>query len=140
MLKIDKIFMDFSKAFDKVSHSKLLFKLHCLEIAAWLFRFQRTWIIAIGLLHSKAINLTTCPSAIGCNARVSPNATPFSYINKWYSKRHVCKIKLYTDDCVLYTEVSDPLDQALLNNDIQRVASWCKQYQMCMNFNETVFM
>lgn len=50
------------------------------------------------------------------------------------------KIKLYADDCVLYREICCPADQHVLNIALQKVSSWCDDWQMAINFEKTVFM
>lgn len=50
------------------------------------------------------------------------------------------KIKLYADDCVLYSEISKFNDQSVLNSAFQDIVDWCDLWQMSINFDKTVFM
>lgn len=133
--------MDFSKAFDKVSHSKLLFKLHCLlrnsRLVNWISAYlnNRHQFVAFKGHQS---NYLPVQSGVPQGSVLGPLLF-LIFINDIVKDISV-KIKLYADDCVLYTEVNDQSDQKLLNNDFQRVASWCKRWQMCINFEKTVFM
>ena len=45
--QVDVIYLDFSKAFDRVSHEKLLFKLQCLGIGGSLLAWLRSYIYRV---------------------------------------------------------------------------------------------
>ena len=56
--QVDVIYLDFSKAFDRVSHEKLLFKLECLDIRGSLLAWFRSYLVGI-LRHTVVIDLTS---------------------------------------------------------------------------------
>lgn len=43
------------------------------------------------------------------------------------------KIRLFADDCMLYSEIKDINDQIALNNSLHNVAQWCRDWQMVVN-------
>lgn len=55
-----------------------------------------------------------------------------NYINK------KIQIRLFADDCVLYTKVESVEDQYMLNNALGLVSEWCKKWQMKLNLQKTV--
>lgn len=61
------------------------------------------------------------------------------YINDIVANLSV-EVRLYTDDCVLYEEITTEEDQLRLNGDFNKVVDWCKQWQMCINFEKIVYM
>lgn len=46
------------------------------------------------------------------------------------------KIRLYADDCVIYTEVNSTADQILLNDALNKIVQWCDMWQMCINYEK----
>lgn len=50
------------------------------------------------------------------------------------------KIRLYAADCVIYTEVNSAADQSLLSDPLNKIVQWCDMWQMCINYEKTVFM
>lgn len=50
------------------------------------------------------------------------------------------KIRLYADDCVMYSEIDSVSDQLRLNEAFEKVVKWCSDWQMAINFDKTVFM
>lgn len=48
------------------------------------------------------------------------------------------KIRLYADDCVLYTSVSNPTDQQKLNKAFSLFCDWSRKWQATIIFKKTV--
>lgn len=49
-------------------------------------------------------------------------------------------MKLFADDCILYSEIHSPNDQALLNSSLGKIQTWCETWQMRINLKKTVSM
>lgn len=137
----DAIFMDFSKAFDKVSHKKLIFKLDNIlknkQLTKWILSY----------LHSRqqyVVFKDKCSERVSVESGVPQGSVLgpllfLLYINDIVNDIPV-NIKLYADDCVIYSEVKNSNDQIKLNAAFQKVKSWCDSWQMPINFEKTVFM
>uniref|UniRef100_A0A0K8RBS8 Putative outcast ele5 orf2-h 1e-60-j 4 n=1 Tax=Ixodes ricinus TaxID=34613 RepID=A0A0K8RBS8_IXORI len=50
------------------------------------------------------------------------------------------KIRLYADDCVLYHTINYPDDHNFLKSLFASFCTWCKTWQMTINFRKTVLM
>lgn len=50
------------------------------------------------------------------------------------------KLRLYADDCVLYTRVTNRQDQEVLNNVFSSFCGWSNAWQMSINYQKTVQM
>lgn len=139
--QLDAIFMDFAKAFDKVSHKKLLFKLEKIlknkKLMGWLsfYLTKRQQFVSFRGCNSKCVMVG---SGVPQGSVLGPLLF-LLFINDIVEQIPV-KVKLYADDCVLYSEVHSTSDQLLLNQAFQKVASWCEEWQMVINFDKTVFM
>lgn len=133
----DCIFLDFAKAFDKVSHSLLLHKLSKLSIDS----ATLSWIHAFLTNRSQFVfaNDTSSPSASVTSG--VPQGSVLGpllfliYVNDLPS----CvssSISLFADDCVIYREVTNKSDVSSLQCDLDRVSEWCDLWHMQLNTNK----
>lgn len=137
----DAIFMDFSKAFDKVSHHKLLHKLGYIinntKLLAWISAFLRDRRQFVTLNRTSS-DIVPVDSGVPQGSVLGPLLF-LLFINDIVDNISV-HVKLYADDCVLYNTINTIQDQIILNNDFSKVITWCEQWQMTVNFEKTVFM
>lgn len=139
--QIDAVFMDFSKAFDKVCHKKLLHKLGAIlknsQLINWLAAYleNREQFVVFNDHHSERLS-------VGSGVPQGSVLGPLLFLLFINDVLHgiPVKVRLYADDCVLYSEIENAADQELLNNALGQVVAWCKAWQMSINFQKTVFM
>lgn len=131
---VDCIFLDFAKAFDKVSHQLLLLKLSTLNIdpntLKWIecFLTNRTQYVT-------ANNCSSNPCAVRSGVPQGSVLGPLLflvYINDLASNIK-SSIKLFADDCVLYRRITNEDDNLLLQGDLNRVSDWCNTWLMNLN-------
>lgn len=139
--QIDMIFLDFEKAFDRVSHKKLLLKLKPIfknnRLLAWIeaylsYRYQVVCIDAV--LSSFA----AVESGIPQGSVLGPLLF-LVFINDISTDIPV-KIKLFADDCIIYHAITTSYDQATLNLSLAKLQTWCSTWQMTINTKKTVAM
>lgn len=137
----DVIFMDFRKAFDKVSHNKLLHKLSYIlqnnKLLAWIKSYltnRRQFVT----LNSASSDKVPVDSGVPQGSVLGPLLF-LLYINDIVDQISV-GIRLYADDCVLYEKISSVDDQIRLNDAFKSIVTWCNDWQMEINFDKTVFM
>lgn len=137
----DVVFMDFAKAFDKVSHSKLLFKIDNMFknilLTKWFESYLscRQQFVQIKDKQSKSV---TVNSGVPQGSVLGPLLF-LIFIND-LSNRVTVPIRLFADDCVLYSRIETESDQINLNNNLQKIKDWCEEWQMTLNADKTVFM
>lgn len=49
------------------------------------------------------------------------------------------KIKLFADDCLIYTPITNTNDQIKINQCLQALHNWCAQWGMEINYSKTTF-
>lgn len=141
--QVDLILLDFSKAFDRVSHDKLIDKLVQIGLPAfivsWLTAYlsNRRQYVDINGSTSDALPVTSgVPqgSVLGpllflifCNDIVNVINSPV-------------QIRLFADDCILFNEINSIEDQLALNSALENVASWSKTTNMQLNHDKTVYL
>ncbi|MCA9388033.1 MAG: reverse transcriptase family protein, partial [Candidatus Andersenbacteria bacterium] len=130
----DIIFLDFSKAFDKVSHRRLLLKLEAYgikgQILAWLSAFlsNRRQRVVLGDTASDWENVF---SGVPQGSVLGPTLF-IVYINDLaWNIENVCK--LFADDCKLIASVNDEVDAIRLQKDLDSVSAWCNEWKMELN-------
>lgn len=134
---VDCIFIDFAKAFDKVSHILLLHKLSFLNIDSQVL----TWI------HSFLLDRYQYVTANDANSELSPvrSGVPqgsvlgpllfLIYINDLPNSVR-SSLRLFADDCVLYREVSNTTDIDALQSDLNSLLDWCRTWRMELNITK----
>ena len=109
------IFLDFNKAFDKVSHKYLLSKLHYYGIKnhtlSWIGAFisNRTQTTVVNGVHSSYVEVT---SGVPQGSVLGPMLF-LLYIND-INNAITSQIKLFADDSVLHRNIRNQNDQVIL--------------------------
>ena len=133
----DIIFLDFSKAFDKISHKFLLSKLHYYGIRnhtlSWIGAFlsSRTQTTVVTGVHSSYVKVA---SGLPQGSVLGPMLF-LLYIND-INNAIKSQIKLFADDGVLYRNIRNQNDQVILQNDLDTISSWAEKWLMEININK----
>lgn len=147
-IPVDCIYFDLSKAFDTVSHVKLLYVLSKLntspQLLSWLKgfisnRFQR---VVVGAGSSSWLSVT---SGVPQGSVLGPLLF-LLYINDLPSRIKYCKTRLFADDIKLYPTANRILgkdkefDYKKIQEDVEAVSSFAKERQLGINFSKCVVL
>lgn len=136
-LQTDAIFLDFAKAFDRVPHNQLLSKLTCLglptNIINWIQDFL-TGRMQFTFANNNQSPLTAVTSGVPQGASLSPLLF-LIYINDLPTNIK-SKLRLFADDCVLYSAIKSPDDNSILQDDLNTIALWCNNWLMPLNLSK----
>ena len=133
---VDMAILDFSKAFDKVPHKRLIHKLKYYgitgPISSWIENFltERTQQVVINGSASTPIQVT---SGVPQGTVLGPLFF-LLYIND-LPNNFTSNVRLFADDCLLYLPVKSDNDTSLLQNDLLKLEEW--QNTWLMKFNPT---
>ncbi len=133
------VFCDISKAFDRVWHQGIIYKLQCLGICGNLLEFFKDY---LSNRHQRVM-LNGHYSEWGhINAGVPQGSVLgpllfLVYINDLI--QHVnCGIKLFADDTVIYEIVSDhQVSARVLNENLRNIQLWADQWLVNFNHSKT---
>ena len=130
----DLVLLDFSKAFDKVSHEKLIFKLHQYGIKGknleWIRAFlnNRSQQVVVDGIQSSSIPVT---SGVPQGSVLGPILF-LAYINDL--PEHVTsQVRLFADDTVIYITLHKQADSIALQKDLQQLERWESLWDMEFN-------
>lgn len=139
--QIDAIFLDFTKAFDKLSHPKLLLKVsHILKnstICNWIESYLTSRKQCVSFNQATSTMLPVS-SGVPQGSVLGPLLF-LLYINDIADNCNV-KIRLYADDCVIYSVINSINDQLQLNRELHQLFQWCNTWQMSVNLKKSVVM
>ena len=132
--QVDAILLDFSKAFDKVSHSRLLRKLEHYGIR----NSTLSWIT--DFLHSRTQDVVLDGQSSSESAVTSgvPQGTVIGpllflvYINDLPSRVR-STVRMFADDCLLYREIRSMNDTQALQDDLDSLQTWEQDWLMEFN-------
>jgi hypothetical protein len=135
----DVMYLDFSKAFDRVSHAKLLYKLESLSfhpmIIRWIAEFlsDRTFQVRIGDVFSDVRNAT---SGVPQGGVLSPTMFAiYTYeVPQLTDGLDACKV--YADDTKFYQSFM-PGDIMVLQEALRRVIAWSNEWQLPLAAEKT---
>jgi hypothetical protein len=132
--QVDMIVLDFSKAFDKVPHKRLMSKLWNYGIRgpthSWIESFleRRTQRVVV---DGEASDWADVASGVPQGTVLGPILF-LAYIND-LPKYVKSSTRLFADDCVLYRSVKSNNDCQTLQQDLAQLELWEKKW--CMSFN-----
>ena len=134
-LEVRSIFLDISKAFDKVWHRGLIFKLRQNGVDGPLITFFENYLsnrkqrVVLNGLNSEFHSID---SGVPQGSVLGPLLF-LIYINDM-EQRIKSSIKFFADDTMLFSLVRDPSISALeLNHDLELINKWAHQWKMQFN-------
>lgn len=142
-LQCDAIFIDFSKAFDKVPHQKLIDKLKIIgietNIVHWIAAYlsNRSQHVKVNDAESEELDVY---SGVPQGSVLGPILF-LIFVNDIHC--HVepdVTVRLFADDCVIYTTVRAIDDQLRLNTSLTNISRWCQEWGMEINVGKTSYM
>jgi hypothetical protein len=136
------VYFDIAKAFDTVSHRKLIFKLRCMGINStltdWLTSYlsDRCFVVKVNGVHSSKFKVL---SGVPQGSTLGPLLF-ICYINDLFSVVSFSSMFMFADDCKLMKLMSTMDDQNLLQLDINCVYQWYITWQFKPNIDKTMFL
>ena len=132
--QIDAVLLDFSKAFDRVPHQRLLLKLHFLgvrgRLLSWIkdFLSGRTQrVILEGKMSSEAAVTSGVPQGTVLGPLLF-----LVFIND-LPECVSSEIRLFADDCLLYRSIRSQDDAAAIRDDLASLQIWESKWLMSFN-------
>ena len=126
---VDAVFLDFAKAFDKVSHAHLLYKLECYGIKGQILNWLRDFLTSRKqrvVIEGQASDWLSVTSGVPQGSILGPLLF-LAYINDLpYSV--TCNSDLFADDTVLHRFIENGSDCDLLQEDLTSASEWCKSW------------
>ena len=130
----DLILLDFSKAFDKVNHLKLLYKLSCFGVKGntlnWIqsFLIGRTQTVVLDGESSEEVKVT---SGVTQGSVLGPLLF-LLYIND-LPENIQSQVRLFADDTAVYLTVTNMQDSQVLQSDLESLQHWERTWDMEFN-------
>lgn len=134
--------LDFSKAFDVVSHSKLICKLSAIGIIPKSVNWIESWLTTRNL--SVLVNGGTSKShliTLGVpQGSVLGPLLFIIFINDMPSSVKFSSLKLYADDSLLFHPIYGANDPVCLQNDLDNLQCWAHASQMKFNVSKCEYL
>ena len=122
---MDVAILDFSKAFDNVTHDKVSYKMnrYCVQgnTLKWLSSFlkDRTMKVVVEGEESKSVKVE---SGVTQGTVLGPLMFLFHINDLPDSVKS--QVRPFADDCLLYKPIKSPKDHELLQNDLRELEKW----------------
>jgi hypothetical protein len=130
-IQTDAIVLDFSKAFDKVSHNKLALKLNWYGVKGntlrWISHFldhRQQRVVVDGTQSATA----PVQSGVPQGSVLGPILF-LTYINDLPGSVH-SDVRLFADDTIIYKHIKCKQDQIHLQDDLDRLVQWEREWDM----------
>ena len=132
--QIDAILLDFSKAFDKVAHSRLLLKLENYGVRGNLLKWVQDFLSGRTqqvVLEGSCSDTTPVTSGVPQGSVLGPLLF-LAFINDLPS-RVKSRTGMFADDCLLFRTIKGQADAHALQKDLDSLQDWEKEWQMEFN-------
>ena len=131
--QVDVILLDFSKAFDKVPHERLLYKLDHYGVRGPVLQWIRSFLQG----RTQVVTLdgtTSRPADVQSGVPQGTVLGPLlflAYINDLPSGiTEGTSARLFADDCILYRNIRSQEDADILEKDLNQLQQWEKDWLM----------
>ena len=130
----DLILLDFSKAFDKVNHLKLLYKLQVHGVQGKTFGWTESFLVGrsqTAVLDVESSDELPVLSGVPQGSVLGPILF-LLYIND-LPENVQSQVRLFADGTAVYLTVQDPNDSERLQSDLNVLQAWEKKWDMEFN-------
>ena len=140
-ISIDEVFLDFSKAFDKVPHQRLLLKLEKLGISDTLL----SWIQSFLSQRRQRVKVR---NSVSYSARITSGVPQGSVLGPILFIAYICDLptqlsstaSIFADDTKIFSGISSVNDADNLQKDIDLLYNWCNIWGMIFNASKCFVM
>ena len=133
------VFLDLSKAFDRVWHGGLIYKLECKGISGNLLTLVRNYLkdhMQRVVLNGRSSEWATVSAGVPQGLVLGP-VFFLIYIND-LTENVACGVRLFADDTSLFSVVQSENETAqALNSDLEKLRIWAWQWKMKLNADKT---
>ena len=136
--QVDAVYLDFRKAFDSVPHVKLLQKLRACGITGQLWYWFHAYLSnrqQATVIERHVSGYLPVTSGVPQGSILGPILF-ILFLNDLPSVVSAAKILKFADDTKCYKTVSDGIDAALLQEDIDNIGDWSKANDLGFNPNK----
>ena len=116
---VDVITFDFAKAFDSISHKKLIYKLQfygiCGKVQSWIKEFLNNRLFRVKFNKYKS-NCYPVTSSVPQGTKLAPILYNL-YCNDIVNNFKYAKVKMYADDLTIYAIIKNDNDRIKLQNE-----------------------
>lgn len=136
--RVDVVYTDFSKAFDKVDHSILIKKLLTFDLSEDFVCFLDSYLRN----RSQFVVISNSKSKPYCSTSGVPQGSNLGpllfliFINDLPAMMSDSKCLLYADDLKLYRMINSDRDVVLLQSSINLLALWCAENKLHLNIKK----
>ena len=131
--RFEVFFLDISKAFDRVWHEGLIYKIKCMEVKGDLLALIESFLLKRQqrvVLNGQESEWLTIKAGV---PQGSILGTLLFFIND-LSDNLESNVKLFADDTSMFSVVRDPINTSQeLNNDLHKVSLWAYKWKMSFN-------
>ena len=138
----DVIYLDISKAFDSVSHNKLLNKIWSMDTIKPLW----SWFYSYLTGRYQCIRINNCVSELLPVLSGVPQGSILGpllfiiYINYLPNYIHFSNVLIFADDTKCYKHISNNTDANLLQSDLESLSKWSTDNDLIFNSASQVCM
>ena len=136
------VFFDISKAFDRVWHRGLIYKLQCIGVRGTLLKWFTDYISQrkqAVVIKGKMSSYRSITAGVPQGSVLGPILF-LVYIND-IVKNIECIVKLFADDTSMYLALEDAVERTrILNFDLQKIFDWSKKWKVDFNPLKTELM
>lgn len=132
--QVDAIYVDFSKAFDRVPHVLAVDKMRCMGLPNWATKWLQSYLtdrsayVSINGVNSPSFEI---PSGVPQGSHLGPLIF-ILFVNDLCSR--LCSSKLmFADDLKIFRTIKSRLDCCALQKDIDSLLRWCTLNGMQVN-------
>ena len=129
---VDVMYIDIAKAFDSVSHEKLLSKLVKYGVTGnfllWIKAFLRDRRQRVKISETKS-DFSPVTSGVPQGSVLGP-VLFLIYINDLADVLENCSVSIFADDSKIYFKADCTADIDAIQSDINNVFAWCQEWQL----------
>ena len=134
--QVDAVLLDFSKAFDKVSHVILMQKLCNFSVSGCLLNWCRDYLLNCEqrvVIDGKSSDWRPIPSGVSQGSLLGPLFFVIFINGLPDVVSPTTLVALYADDCKTSRVIQNPCDHELLQDDLNSLVSWSRLNHMSFN-------